>query len=68
VITVQQTAALKVVVKDAVNKAIEMMATGAATPTAGSIATQVNSANPDLAITHNVSILPLVYLKSADST
>lgn len=56
-LTVQQAEALKVAVKDAVSKAIEMMATGAVTPTAGAVATQVNKANPDIAITRNVSIL-----------
>lgn len=56
-LTVKQAEALKVAVKDAVSKAIEMMATGGVTPTAGAVATQVNKANPDLAITHNVSTL-----------
>lgn len=56
-LTVEQADALKVAVKDAVSKAIEMMATGGVTPTAGAVATQVNAANPDLAITHNVSSL-----------
>lgn len=62
-LTIQQATELKAAVKDAISKAIEMMATGTVTPTAGAVATQVNSANPDLAITHNVSILPLGYLK-----
>ncbi|QRW27033.1 hypothetical protein RhiXN_01628 [Rhizoctonia solani] len=52
VISVKQAEQLKVAVKDAVSKAIEMMATGAVTPTSGAVATQVNS-NPDLAITRN---------------
>lgn len=39
-----------------------MMATGAVTPTAGAVATPVNS-NPDLAITHNVSFFSLVHFK-----
>ncbi|QRW14950.1 hypothetical protein RhiLY_13949 [Ceratobasidium sp. AG-Ba] len=56
VLTVQQAEALKVAVKDAVSKAIEMMATGAVTPTAGAVATQVNSKNPDLAITRNLEM------------
>ncbi|KAF8610342.1 hypothetical protein BDV93DRAFT_13651 [Ceratobasidium sp. AG-I] len=33
-----------------------MMATGGVTPTAGAVATQVNKANPDLAITHNLEM------------
>lgn len=61
-LSVKQAEQLKVAVKDAVSKAIEMMATGAVTPTAGAVATQVNSANPDLAISRNVSILPSAYL------
>ncbi|CAE7198670.1 unnamed protein product, partial [Rhizoctonia solani] len=52
VLSIKQAEDLKVAVKDAVSKALEMMATGAVTPTAGAVATQVNS-NPDLAITHN---------------
>lgn len=56
VLTVEQADALKVAVKDAVSKAIEMMATGGVTPTAGAVATQVNAANPDLAITHNLEM------------
>ncbi|CAE6491567.1 unnamed protein product [Rhizoctonia solani] len=52
ILSVKQAEQLKVAVKDAVSLAIEMMATGAVTPTAGAVATQVNS-NPDLAITHN---------------
>lgn len=52
VLSVKEAEQLKAAVKDAVSKAIEMMATGAVTPTAGAVATQVNS-NPDLAITHN---------------
>ncbi|KAJ1310012.1 hypothetical protein OPQ81_006767 [Rhizoctonia solani] len=52
VLSVKQAEQLKVAVKDAVSKAIEMMATGAVTPAAGAVATPVNS-NPDLAITHN---------------
>ncbi|KAG8739951.1 hypothetical protein FRC12_016157 [Ceratobasidium sp. 428] len=53
VLTVQQADQLKAAVKDAISKAIEMMATGTVTPTAGAIATQVNQANPDLAISRN---------------
>ncbi|KAG9097937.1 hypothetical protein FRC06_006981, partial [Ceratobasidium sp. 370] len=53
VLTVEQAEKLKVAVKDAVSRAIEMMATGAVTPTAGAVATQVNKANPDLAISRN---------------
>ncbi|CAE6518629.1 unnamed protein product [Rhizoctonia solani] len=52
VLSVKQAEQLKAAVKNAVSEAIEMMATGAVTPTAGAVATQVNS-NPDLAITHN---------------
>ncbi|KAG8745977.1 hypothetical protein FRC10_006541 [Ceratobasidium sp. 414] len=53
ILTVKQAEQLKVAVKDAVSRAIEMMATGAVTPTAGAVATQVNKANPDLAISRN---------------
>ncbi|KAH7340643.1 hypothetical protein B0J17DRAFT_766598 [Rhizoctonia solani] len=52
VLSVNQAEQLKVAVKDAVSKAIEMMATGGVTPTAGAVATPVNS-NPDLAISRN---------------
>ncbi|KAG9127470.1 hypothetical protein FRC07_013401 [Ceratobasidium sp. 392] len=52
-LTVQEAEKLKADVKDAISKAIQMMATGAVTPTAGAVATQINSANPDLAITRN---------------
>ncbi|CEL52042.1 hypothetical protein RSOLAG1IB_00579 [Rhizoctonia solani AG-1 IB] len=55
VLSVKQAEQLKVAVKDAVSKAIEMMATGAVTPTSGAVATQVN-ANPDLAITRNLEM------------
>ncbi|CAE6443991.1 unnamed protein product [Rhizoctonia solani] len=55
VLSVKQAEELKAAVKDAVSKAVEMMATGAVTPTAGAVATQVNS-NPDLAITRNLRI------------
>jgi hypothetical protein len=36
------------------------MATGAVTPAAGAVATQVNKANPDLAVSRNVSTLFLI--------
>lgn len=53
ILTKEQAVNLQEAVKDAVSKAIEMMATGLVTPTAGAVATQVNAANPDLAITAN---------------
>ncbi|KAG9100541.1 hypothetical protein FS749_014618 [Ceratobasidium sp. UAMH 11750] len=56
VLTVQQADQLKAAVKDAISRAIEMMATGAVTPTAGAVATQINKANPDLAITRNLEM------------
>ena len=59
-LTVQQAEALKVAVKDAVSKAIEMMATGAVTPTAGAVATQVNKANPDLLPSLATSVFRLI--------